>query len=136
MRRTVTAVLAAALAVPGVVAAKGPTSATVTGPGLDHPIALTGGGHPGSAGTLGRVANHAGFFQAAFGTALSSGGERPDGDLGPRYTVTYRLGPDDVIRQDGLPLRRAHGGRVHAAGPALLRNHEDPGRLVRLRPPV
>jgi hypothetical protein len=87
---TVLAVTALALVLPAVAAAKGPASGTVSGPGLDRPIELTGLGEPGSVGTLGRVVEYGGLFAALggsdWGTLL---GERPPGDLGPRYTATF-----------------------------------------------
>jgi hypothetical protein len=89
----ITAVLAVAtlaLVVPTTASAKGPREGIVSGPGLKGPIRLTGLGGPGSAGTLGRVAQHGGLIAALggsdFGTLVA---ERPPGGLGPRYTVTF-----------------------------------------------
>jgi hypothetical protein len=85
-------VLAVALAVPATAAAKGPASGSITGPGLDRPIQLTGLGEPGSVGTLGRVAAEGGLFAALSGSPSEWGtlvDERPSGDLGPRYTAWF-----------------------------------------------
>jgi hypothetical protein len=115
-------VAAAALALPAAAVAKGPESATMTGPGLDEPIVFTGGGEPGSAGTLGRTAEHAGFFPAVFGQQPSPMlAHRPPGDLGPRYTIDYRLpGPngETTIRQDVYP--QAEGGPVTYMAPGQV----------------
>jgi hypothetical protein len=85
-------VMALALVLSTVAAAKGPAAGTVSGPALDGPIRLTGLGGPGSADTLGRVAQHGGLIAALggsdFGTLVA---ERPPGDLGPRYTATFVL---------------------------------------------
>jgi hypothetical protein len=130
MRRHVITVLAAALAVPGAAAAKGPIEGTVTGPGLDHALTLTGGGHPGSAGTLGRVAEHAGFFQAAFGspsTLPSLASEPPNGELGPRYTIRYRMGPEDLIRQDVYPYAERAAASYMPPGQRFYETMKTPG---------
>jgi hypothetical protein len=100
-------VLAAALVLPATAAAKGPVSASITGPGLDEPAELTGLGEPGSVGTLGRVAEHGGLFAALggsdWGILLD---EQPTTDLGPRYTATFvmRDRKSLTVRQDLYPF--------------------------------
>jgi hypothetical protein len=99
-------VLVAALVLPASAAAKGPASGTVTGPGLDGPIELTGLGEPGSVGTLGRVVEHGGLFAALggsdWGTLLP---RQPTSDLGPRYTAEFvmRDRAGRVVRQHLYP---------------------------------
>jgi len=105
-----TAALVAALILilfPGLALAKGASEAEITGPGLDDPIPLAGGGQAGGEELM-RLAESAGFFQAVFGQIpdpmLS---ERPQGSLGPRYTITYVMpGPSgevDRLSQDLYP---------------------------------
>jgi hypothetical protein len=108
MKRTILFLAVAALAVPAVALAKGPTAATIDGPGgPDGGISITGyGEEPGTA--LGDLTMQAGLIPALFGQEpnpmLPS---RPKGDLGPKYTITYTVpGPNnDVykIRQDVYP---------------------------------
>ena len=99
----------------GAAQAKGPIAATIDGPGTGGGISLGGNGEPGSGAPLGNLADQSGFFAAAFGQTpdpMLAG--RPKGDLGPRYTITYRVpgpnGEEDSIRQDLYPY--AAGGPV------------------------
>jgi hypothetical protein len=95
--------------------AKGPAAATIDGPGTGGGISLGGGGELGSDAVLGTFAQQAGLFPALFRPTPDPMLDRaPAGDLGPRYTVTYRLpgptGTEDDIRQDLYPY--AKGGPV------------------------
>jgi hypothetical protein len=104
----------AACASAGPAAAKGAESATLTGPGLDDGIAFTGSGEPGSGTKLGRLAEASGIFRALFGHPSELAGSRPEGELGPRYTLSFSMpGPDgdaDIVRQHVYPY--ADGGAV------------------------
>lgn len=97
MRRYLFAGALLVLALPTVAAAKGPTSASITGPGLERSLSIKGNGEgPGTA--LGTLASSSGFFPQMFGQSpdptLAS---RPSGTLGPRYTATYVVpGPNSV----------------------------------------
>ena len=86
--------------------AKGASEATITGPGLGDGIRLAGEGDPGG-GALLQIAEDSGFFPAVFLTTPNPMlSERPDGELGPRYTIVYVMpGPSgvDEIRQDVYP---------------------------------
>jgi hypothetical protein len=114
----VAAIGAVALVAVEAAQAKGPSSGTLSGPGLEQAIALTGGGHPGSAGTLGRTAQHAGFYAAVYGARLDGPRtltkRRPSGALGPRYLLVFRVpGPNGAVgtlRQAVYPYAR--GGAV------------------------
>lgn len=114
MRKHVLAAMLAvgvALALPLVAVGKGATSATISGPGLDEPIALEGSGEPGSGAELGAIAEQAGFFGAVFTQSPDPMLDtKPKGDLGARYTVTYVMpGPDgqeDQLVQDVYPYAR------------------------------
>ena len=85
------AAVAAALLFPTAALAKGPSAASISGPGLDTAIKISGDGE--TQGTaLGRLTLDAGFFPAAFGqepNPLLPG--RPSGGLGPKYTIRYRV---------------------------------------------
>lgn len=100
------ATAAAALALPSVAAAKGPSAATISGPGLTAPLTIQGNGEGDSSTDLGLLVSEAGFFPQAFGQSpdplLRS---RPRGQLGPRYTVTYTVpGPSaDTLVQNLYP---------------------------------
>jgi hypothetical protein len=88
--------------------AKGPVAATIDGPGTGGGISLGGNGEPGSGAPLGNLSDQAGLFPAAFGqTPDPMLAKPPQGDLGPRYTVAYRLpgpnGGESTIRQDLYP---------------------------------
>jgi uncharacterized protein (DUF58 family) len=97
MRRYLIAAAVVALLVPAVAAAKGPVSATISGPRLDRLLAIQGDGEgPGTA--LGTLAAASGYFAQMFGQSpdptLAS---RPRASLGPRYKAVYVVpGPNDV----------------------------------------
>jgi hypothetical protein len=97
--------------------AKGPDQATITGPGLDKPVVVTGFGEPGSGDKLGELADGSGLFLVMFGSdgsARTIVNEAPTGDLGPKFQLSYRV-PDgteagSTVRQDLYP--QAAGGPV------------------------
>ena len=110
MKRTIsvaTLAVAALLVLAAAAVAKGPSQASIEGPGLDHELVLAGGGEgPGSA--LGDLTVGAGFFPALFGQSpdpLLPG--RPSGELGPKYTITYTVpgpsGSEKEISQQLYP---------------------------------
>jgi hypothetical protein len=82
------AALAAALLIPATALAKGPSAASISGPGLGKAITVSGSEAPGS--PLMQLAMNVGFFPAAFGQEpdpMLPG--RPSGKLGPKYTIRY-----------------------------------------------
>ena len=98
---TVAALTLLAFPAPG--AAKGPSAATLEGPGLEARLPLRGDLTAG------------GLIPAMFGQVPDPMlAKRPKGDLGPKYVVTYVLpGPTataDRIRQELYPY--ANGGPV------------------------
>ena len=102
-------VLAALVAI-APAAAKGPATASLSGPGLDHAIPIKGEGESGPGTPLGSLVELGGFFPQMF---LQSPDPtvrtRPSGDLGPRYRVAYRVpGPNDVstVVQDVYPYAK------------------------------
>lgn len=115
MRRSVLALGAAvALLLPGTATAKGPSEATITGPGISvmTPLVFRGGGEGDTSTDLGLLVAESGFFPQTFGQSpnplLRS---RPAG-LGTQYAVTYTVpGPStDTLRQELYPY--AAGGPV------------------------
>ena len=98
MRRYLIAAALVALALPVVAAAKGPVSASMSGPGLEGgTLAFSGDGEgPGTA--LGTLATSGGFFAQMFGqTPDPTLATRPTGTLGVRYTVVYIVpGPNGI----------------------------------------
>jgi hypothetical protein len=104
MKRLILTLALVSLVLPAVALGKGPSAATMDGPGGGG---IAFGGDEGS-GPLGALTEQAGFFPAVFGQQpdpmLDS---RPKGDLGPKYTITYTVpGPKDevwMLRQDVYP---------------------------------
>jgi hypothetical protein len=106
----VTIGLLASLALPALAAAKGPTAATMSGPGISGTRHLGGNSEGGTGTPLGALTMGGGFFPQAFGQVpdptLTT---RPQGSLGPRYGIKYQLpGPseDATLRQDFYPYAR------------------------------
>jgi len=104
----------AALALPGVAAAKGPSAARIDGPGLASPLVLSGFGEDGT-GPLGALTQEGGFFATVFGQVPDPRlPGRPPGELGPRYSVGYTVPAGDTepshVQQDLYPY--ASGGPV------------------------
>jgi hypothetical protein len=109
------ALLVLTLLLPSTALAKGPTEATITGPGLEEPLKLGGPNALAPGEPLEVLASRAGFFEVAWGTDPGKRlGKSPTTQLGPKYRVTYLVpgpsGTDDLIRQDLYPFAR--GGRV------------------------
>jgi hypothetical protein len=108
------AALGAALLFPTLATAKGPDRASISGPGLAHPMVIGGNGESDSS-ALGTLATAGGFFAQMYGaTASGTLGVRPKTSLGPRYVVTYRVpggsAEPSTVRQDLYPY--AAGGPV------------------------
>lgn len=111
MKRVFVILAIAALSLPPAALSKGPSGASISGPGAG------GGGGGGDLTFTGcctpesptmTLAEHAGFFPAVFRQEPNSMlASRPKGDLGPKYTITYTVpGPNNEtwkIRQDVYP---------------------------------
>jgi hypothetical protein len=130
----------AALVATAPAAAKGPSTASLTGPGLDHAIPVKGEGESGPGTPLGSLVQLGGFFPQVFLEAPDpTTPTRPTGDLGPRYRIEYRVpGPSEngnKLVQDVYPyaktpvtymrpgvrfwgVNHTHGG-WYVAGPGL-----------------
>ena len=89
MNRLLFLLAAAAFVLPAAASAKGPSEATITGPGLGKPIKISGTETTGS--PMMDLADAAGFFPAAFGQQPDPMIARPKGDLGPKYEITYEV---------------------------------------------
>jgi hypothetical protein len=114
MRRSVLIAALLALLIPATAAAKGPSEATITGPGISlvTPLVLQGGSESRTT-ELGVLVSESGFFPQTFGQSPSPLlRSQPKGTLGARYSVTYTVpGPStDTLRQDLYPY--APGGPV------------------------
>jgi hypothetical protein len=111
MKRILFLLAFAALVLPATALAKGPSKAKIDGPGLGKAITITGAEEPGS--PLMDFAQAAGFFPAAFSqvpTPMLPG--RPQGNLGPKYSISYTVpGPEGEsfdIHQDLYPYAKPY----------------------------
>jgi hypothetical protein len=108
----------AALALPVVASAKGPSEGAISGPGFSKTVKVLydgGGGSPGD-----NLTQASGFFPAAFQQSPDPMlRHKPAGKLGPRYTVVWTVpaGNDTVfhVRQALYPY--AEGGAVSYTKP-------------------
>jgi hypothetical protein len=143
-----TRLLAAFLAALGVfvltssASAKGPIEASVDGPGLDDPI--TFGGWDAEAplangAPLMDFAEAAGFFPAVFPRQPDPMlDRRPNGDLGPRYVVDYRVpgpnGEEWSILQDLYPYAKPNPVTYMAPGQPVYHTETRGGWFVAISP--
>jgi hypothetical protein len=97
-------VAVAALFVPAVAAAKGPSEATISGPGLAAPLQISG---TEGSGDLGQLVSETGFFPATFGQSPNPLlRKEPLAWRGPEYSIVYRVpGPNtiDTLTQELFP---------------------------------
>ena len=103
--------LGASLALPALAAAKGPSAATITGPGISGAKQLKGYSEGGPDSPLGALTMDGGFFAQAFAEVPDpTRSSRPPGTLGLRYSITYVVpGPNgghSTLRQDFYPYAR------------------------------
>ncbi len=109
MLRYLVAAVLVALVLPALAAAKGPSSASITGPGLEGAIVIRGNGEVAST-ALGALTTTGGFFQQVFGQVPDpTFTARPRGTLGPQYRIVYVLPGQDVrsrIVQDVYPYAK------------------------------
>jgi hypothetical protein len=100
----------AALVATAPAAAKGPSTASLTGPGLDHALPVKGEGESGPGTPLGSLVELGGFFPQVFLQVPDpTRRTQPTGDLGPRYRITYRVpGPHgtSTLVQDVYPYAK------------------------------
>ena len=112
------AAAAAALVLPTTASAKGPSAASITGPGLSSPLVIKGD-EGGDYGSLGVMVEQTGFFPQAFGQSPDPTLRAAPKRLGSRFSVVYTVpngSPDsDTLRQDLYPY--AIGGPVSYMAP-------------------
>ena len=110
----VVVVAALALLLPAGAAAKGPSEAKITGPGLSvlSPLTISGAGEGDTSSALGVLVEDGGFFAQTFGQSPSPLLRQEPGSLGPRYLVTYTMPGTTLatLEQDLYPY--AAGGPV------------------------
>jgi hypothetical protein len=111
-RLTLLLTAALALLLPAGAAAKGPSEAKITGPGLSSPLTISGFGEGEASTPLGVLVEYGGFFAETFGQSPSPLLRQAPASLGPRYLVTYTVpGPTlATLEQDLYPS--AAGGPV------------------------
>jgi hypothetical protein len=107
MKRILVLFAVVALALPAAAVAKGPSGASIDGPGTGSGLKFSGNGESGGT-QLGTLTEQAGFFPAMFGqTPDPMQKDRPKGDLGPKYTITWTVpggkGKTDRLQQDVYP---------------------------------
>lgn len=94
--------------------AKGADRATITGPGLAHPIMIAGDGEPGSGAQFEQFSEGSGMFVAVLGVDDGQGlsAQPPAGPLGPKYDLAYGFpgAVEQFVHQDLYPS--APGGPV------------------------
>jgi hypothetical protein len=102
----------AALALPTVASAKGPSEGSISGPGFAKVVKVLNDGGGGSAGD--NLTQESGFFPAAYGQSPDPMLHGKPAGLGPRYTIAWKVpsGGSAIfrIRQDLYPYAR--GGAV------------------------
>ena len=129
------AALTAMLLFPAAAAAKGPSAATISGPGLSNEIRIEGFGEGDSASPLGILVTETGFFPQAFEqTPSSTTRSRPADRLGPRYDVKYTVpGPngDSTLRQVLYPYAVNGPASYMAPGQKLWGTQSVPGGWYR-----
>jgi hypothetical protein len=105
-RLTVVCISLLALALAGSAAAKGPSEARITGPGLESGLMVRGVGEGDPSTDLGLLVADAGFFPQVFGQSPSPMLKAQPTELGPRYIVTYTVpGPtESKLEQDLYPF--------------------------------
>ena len=102
-----------ALLLPAAAGAKGPSAATISGPGLSAPLAIEGYGEGDSSTPLGLLVTEGGFFPQVFGQSPNPLLRATPGRLGSKYFVSYTVpgsSTADTLRQDLYPY--AVGGPV------------------------
>jgi hypothetical protein len=104
-RLVLTAFAAAALVLPATAAAKGPSEAKLSGPGLSSAVTITGNGEGDTSTDLGVLVQETGFFPQMYGQSPSPLLRTKPAGLGPRYIVVYTVpGPTtSTVEQELYP---------------------------------
>ena len=112
MKRLIFLLVLGALALPATALAKGPSDATITGPGLSKAITISGTETDGS--PIMNLADATGFFPGAFGQSPSPmSSAPPKTGLGPKYSIEYVVPAGNLkshkIHQDLYPYAKSGG---------------------------
>lgn len=91
-----------ALALPGTALAKGPSKAAIAGAGI---TTIRVSGAEGSSTPFWRFVEAAGWFEAAWGPSRLPQ-TPPNGELGPRYTITWTVPSSGKLSQDVYPYAK------------------------------
>ena len=91
-----------ALVFPGAALAKGPSKASIAGPGI---ATIEISGREGSSTLFWRFVAAAGWFEAAWGPSRLPQ-TPPQGELGPRYAITWTVPSSSRLRQDVYPYAK------------------------------
>jgi hypothetical protein len=102
--RKLALILLVALVLPATAAAKGPSKASIAGAGLTT-IRISGA--EGSATPFWRLVEATGWFEAAWGPSRLPQ-EPPQGELGPRYTITWTVPSSSRLHQDLYPYAKPY----------------------------
>jgi hypothetical protein len=118
MKRLLFVLFAATLLAPAALA-KGPSEASITGPGLSKTIAFKG------MNDASKLTEYTGVFPSAFGQSPNPMLEgRPVGKLGPKYTIRYVVpGPNSKtyrLRQDLYPYAKSGAVTYMKPGQAIF----------------
>ena len=120
MKRIFVLAAIAALVLPTTALGKGPSAASINGPGTGSGLKIGGDGE--STGTaLGNLTQDAGFFPAVWGQQPDPMlKDPPRGSLGPKYTITYTVpGPNiepSKLKQDVYPYAQPYPMTYMKAG--------------------
>lgn len=133
------AVALCALVLPAEALAKGPTTATISGPGLAKPLKLGGPRGWNTNSPMAILANDGGFFQVGWGTQPARAlAKSPTKSLGPKYLVVYFVpgpsGQGDRIRQELYPYAKGGLLTYMRAGQPFFRTRRTQGGWFRPRP--
>ncbi len=137
MRRSflLAAALVVALVLSAAATAKGPSAATMTGPGLDKMLTFDGYGEGDSSSPLGILVMETGFFPQAFQTSPSqTTRSRPTQRLGPRYRVTYTVpgaSETSTLQQDVYPYAKDGPASYMQPGQKFWGSQSTPGGWYR-----
>jgi hypothetical protein len=93
-----------ALALPASALAKGPSKASIAGPDLAT-VRLSGA--EGGTSRFWRLVEAAGWFEAAWGPSHLPQAS-PEGDLGPKYTIIWKVPSSSKLYQDVYPYAKPY----------------------------
>jgi len=94
-----------ALALPATAAAKGPSGAAITGPGITT-IRISGA--EGGSTPFWRLVGATGWFEAAWGSPSHLSQEQPQAELGLRYAIIWTVPSSNRLHQDLYPYAKPY----------------------------